>query len=119
MCQKRGLLKPDIGDTRISFLTGYDWKAHHRETNNLLGIIWDFINGVPRIVAVCYSNKLIEEDWGKIIKPKEGGGRTTSVSIMTREGVKKMYDGMLAVNNKDNRYIDFFNKYNKSSKLIF
>lgn len=119
LCQKRGLVKPDIGDTRITFLTGYDWKAHHRETNNLLGIIWDFIDNVPRIVAVCYSNLLLEEDWGKIIKPKDGGGRTTSVSIMTREGVKKMYEGILVINDTDRRYVDFLNKYNKSDKLTY
>ncbi|WP_308254988.1 hypothetical protein [Geminocystis sp. GBBB08] len=26
-------------DTRIKMLKGYDWKAHHRETNNLIGLL--------------------------------------------------------------------------------
>lgn len=51
-CAKIGIEKPDMGDTRISVLRGYDWKAHHRETNNLIGILWDFCNGVPHVVAV-------------------------------------------------------------------
>jgi transcriptional regulator with XRE-family HTH domain len=44
---RRKAKKPEIGDTRIGCLVGYDWKAHHRETNNLLGILWDFIAGRP------------------------------------------------------------------------
>lgn len=116
MCRKKGFEKPDIGDQRISMLKGYDWKAHHRETNNLLGILWDFIDGVPRIVAVFYSSELTEDDWGKIVKPKDGGGRTTSVSIMSRVGIQKMYNGTVLVLN-DSRYISFLNNYNKGNKL--
>lgn len=114
---KRGMTKPDMGDTRIESLKGYDWKAHHRETNNLLGILWDFdTHGSPRIIAVFFGNSLTKEDWGKIVKPKEGGGRTTSVSIMPRTGVKKMYDNWLVVQN-DERYISFLNKYNKGNLI--
>ena len=49
---KKGLNKPGVGDQRIQLLTNYDWKAHHRETNNLLGIIWDFIESKPRITSM-------------------------------------------------------------------
>ncbi len=116
VCARRGFQKPDIGDQRIAVLQGYDWKAHHRDTNNLMGILWDFINGVPRIVAVFFANNLLVTDWGAIVQPREGGGRTTSVSIMTRAGVRKMYDGCLYVLN-DKRYIDFLNRYNGSTLL--
>ena len=115
-CNKRNIIKPDIGDQRIEVLKGYDWKAHHRDTNNLMGILWDFIEGVPRIVAVFFGNNLTIEDWGNIVQPREGGGRTTSVSIMTRIGVKKMYDGCLYVVD-DQKYIDFLNRYNKGTLL--
>ncbi|OQC14838.1 MAG: hypothetical protein BWX72_01183 [Firmicutes bacterium ADurb.Bin080] len=114
---KRGLQKPEIGDTRINLLTGYDWKAHHRETNNLLGLLWDFKDGVPFIAAIFYSSSLEEEDWGKIVKPKEDGGRTTSVSIMTREGIRKMHEGCICCID-DCRYMEFLGKYN-SSKLLY
>jgi len=114
---KKGLRRPDMGDQRATFLTGYDWKAHHRETNNLVGIVWDFFDGVPTIVGLFFGSTLKETDWGKIVQPKEGGGRTTSVSIMTREGIKKMYDGWVAVLD-DQRYIDFFNKFNGGSNSI-
>jgi hypothetical protein len=51
-CAKKNIVKPHLGDTRIDVLKGYDWKAHHRETNNLIGILWDFIDNRPRIVAL-------------------------------------------------------------------
>jgi hypothetical protein len=106
---KIGLEKPDIGDQRISLMRGYDWKAHHRETNNLLAIVWDFIERAPHIVGVFYSNELAEGDWGAIIQPKEGGGRTTSVSIMTRGGVQKMTRAWVAV-RQDAEYQDLFSR---------
>ena len=89
--------KPLIGEQRINKLTAFDWKAHHRETNNLLSIFWDFIDEVPTVVACFYRNDLTEKDWGEIVQPKSDGGRTTSVSIMTAAGVKKMCKGWIAV----------------------
>lgn len=116
ICRKKGVEKPSMGDQRISVLTGYDWKAHHRETNNLIGIFWDFLDRVPRIVALFYSETLSQDDWGKIVQPKDGGGRTTSVSIMSRQGIKKMYNGTIIALD-DERYLAFFNAYNASDKL--
>jgi len=117
-CRKMGLQeKPDIGDQRIQLMTGYDWKAHHRETNYLVGILWDFINGLPRIVAVFFCETLTEDDWGKIVQPKDGGGRTTSVSIMSRTGIKKMYENWVVVIESDERYAKFLNKYNSGTAI--
>lgn len=115
-CAKKGIKKPDMGDTRIDVLQGYDWKAHHRETNNLIGILWDFQDRRPEIVAVFFGNHLTEDNWGKIVQPTEGGGRTTSVSIMTRAGVAKMYQNWIMVKN-DPRYIGFLNRYNRGSMI--
>lgn len=110
-CGRMGLEKPDIGDQRVTLLRGYDWKAHHRETNHLMGLVWDFIDRAPHIVGVFYSNRLTEADWGAIIQPREGGGRTTSVSIMTRAGVRKMTESWVVVHS-DERYRNFFSRYN-------
>lgn len=100
----RKIPKPLIGEQRIHLVNSFDWKAHHRETNNLIGILWDFINEVPTIVAAFYRNDLTIDDWGKIVQPKEGGGRTTSVSIMRSAGVSKMCKGWIAVID-DEKYI--------------
>lgn len=94
---RRGLTKPVIGETRRGLITGLNWKAHHRETNNLMGIIWDFVDGLPTIAVVTYRDDLDPIDWGKIVKPRTGGGRTTSVSIMTRAGVAKMCQNCIVV----------------------
>lgn len=96
--------KPLIGEQRISLINSFDWKSHHRETNNLIGILWDFIDGVPTIVASFYRNDLIPDDWEKIVQPKAGGGRTTSVSIMNKSGIRKMCAGWITVLD-DPKYI--------------
>lgn len=91
--------KPIVGEQRVSRIKSFDWKAHHRETNHLLAVLWDFINGTPTIVACFYQDKLETDDWTKIVKPKKNGGRTTSVSIMKQAGVRKMCRGWVAVLN--------------------
>lgn len=117
-CRRLGLNgKPGIGDQRIGTLKGYDWKAHHRDTNNLVGVVWDFINGAPRIVAIFFCASLTTEDWGTIVHPRDGGGRTTSVSIMTRPGVAKMYANWVAVLDEDPRYAVFFDRHNRGSLM--
>ena len=88
----------------VALVNSFDWKAHHRETNNLIGILWDFIDEVPTIVAAFYRNDLVVDDWGNIVQPKEGGGRTTSVSIMNSGGITKMCAGWIAVID-DEKYI--------------
>jgi hypothetical protein len=93
--------KPKIGEARITSLVSAEWKAHHRDTNNLLGIYWDFIDEIPTVLAAFYRNDLTSDDWGRVVQPREGGGRTTSVSIMTRSGVKRMGEGWLLLPTLD------------------
>lgn len=117
-CRRRGLEgKPLIGEQRIGVMDTYDWKAHHQETNNLASILWDFIDGLPRVVAVFFCKDLEANDWGPIIQPKQGGGRTTSVSIMTRLGVRKMYENWVAVYDSDPRYAEFLNRKNSGTLI--
>ena len=113
VCKRRGIKRPMIGDTRIGCLLGYDWKSHHRDTNNLVGLLWDFVAGRPRVAAVFYASNLAEDDWGEIVQPRAGGGRTTSVSIMARSGIRKMYEGWLCVLSTGG-YREFLNDRNGS-----
>lgn len=114
---KRGVMKPDMYDQRIAHLTHYEYKAHHRKTNYLLGLFWDFIDGAPFIVAAFYSNALTETDWSAVVLPSaERESRTTSVSNLTRPGIKKLYDNWIFILS-DTRYIDFFNTYNGDTKM--
>jgi hypothetical protein len=59
-----------------------------------------------------YSSDLTIDDWGKIVRPKDGGGRTTSVSIMGGTGIEKMYRGWLCVLS-DGGYREFLNRKNR------
>lgn len=101
--------KPLIGEQRVDLITSFDWKAHHRNTNHLLAVVWDFIDGLPTLVAAFYHDNLNIDDWGNIVQPKNGGGRTTSVSIMNTRGVKKMCGNWLALID-DEEYIALFAK---------
>ena len=60
-------------------------------------MLWDFIDGLPVYVAAFYCDRLCVDDWGKVVQPKEDGGRTTSVSIMNSKGIRKMCDHWVAV----------------------
>jgi hypothetical protein len=113
--QRKGLSKPGLGERRCRLLNSY---AHHRQTNCLIGILWDFnaTSRIPEITALFFSNELTMNDWGDIVQPKAGGGRTTSVSIMNRAGIKKMYDGWLLV-QRDTELMSFLNKYNKGTLI--
>lgn len=103
------ITKPLIGEQRVSSINSFDWKAHHRDTNYLLGILWDFIDGIPTYVAAFYQDELVADDWGKIVQPKDNGGRTTSVSIMKARGVKKMCSKWVAIID-DTQYINLLAK---------
>jgi len=96
--------KPLIGESRIDLLTSFEWKAHHRETEILVGILWDFIDSFPTVIACFFRNDLTIDDWGETVTPTKGGGRTTSVSIMKQVGVKKMCKNWIAVID-DEKYI--------------
>jgi len=94
---KNKIQRPQIGGSRIDYMKKYTWKSHHRDTNNLCALIWDFVDKKPTIVAIMYADNLTVEDWGKVQKPKEGGGNTTSVSIIKQTGVEKLYQGLIAI----------------------
>lgn len=111
--KKWGVEKPDMGVTRIDYLTGYKWQAHHKGTNNLVGVLLDFQNQVPIIAAVFFGNNLTTSDWGKIAEYKEDGGNSTSVTGMLVSGIEKMNKNWLVVKN-DIRYINKINRYEQN-----
>ncbi len=105
--------KPLLGESRLSIMLNAEWKAHHQETKILCGILWDFIDQIPTVLSTFFRNDLdttigvANADWAKTITPREGGGRTTSVSIMRRgknkdQGVRKMGQGWLVLPENKN-----------------
>ena len=87
------------GETRINHLTGITWQAHHREVQELMGLVWDFWNhkdgfNYPGITGVFYSAELDINDWGAISGTT---GRNTKVSGMLKSGKDKMGKGWVAI----------------------
>ena len=65
-------------DTRLPNLQkNLVWKAHHRETNNLIAVQSDYIEGVPQIIAGFYSDELTQDDWTVKQQPKAGSTMTS------------------------------------------
>jgi len=104
------------GETRVNHLTGITWQAHHREVEELLGLIWDFVDdghlfNYPAITAAFYSAELEEEDWGVISGTT---GRNTKVTGMRTSGKAKMGNGWVTLVN-DARYLDKYQRLLKFS----
>jgi hypothetical protein len=94
-------------DTRIGGINKkIDWKAHHRETNNLIALYSDFVDGNPTIIALFYSNNLEEDDWRKVSVPKRDSAMT-SFTTLNREGYVKLKSGIkFCLDSED--YLSFF-----------
>ncbi len=89
-----GYKKPNtdlfIGEQRVARIQKrLQWKAHHQQTNHLLGLYSDYINGCPTIVAAFYSDKLEPSDWSVKAEPK-GNSAMTSFSTLQISGFEKM-----------------------------
>ena len=103
------------GQTRIKYLEGITWQAHHREVTELLGLVWDFVNdgtefNFPVITAAFYANDLTQDDWGKISGTE---GRNTKVTGMLSSGKTKMGLGWIAILNDD----DYINAYTSHLRI--
>ncbi len=99
------------GQTRVNFLTSITWQAHHREVRELLGLVWDFVPGLPsfnfpKITAVFYSNQLEFDDWGNISGTT---GRNTKVTGLKKSGRLKMGQGWIALLD-ERQYISIYQK---------
>jgi hypothetical protein len=70
------------------------WKAHHQETNSLIALQSDFVEGIPQVVAVFFSNELSQADWTKKQNPKEGS-TMTSFSQTTSDAFDKLRRGLM------------------------
>jgi hypothetical protein len=110
------LIKP--GFSRVDSLSSVNWKAHHREVENLLSFVWDFypvkddIN-TPCITAAFYCGNLCEDDWGAI---SGLNGRSTKLSNMAKQGRDKMANGLVCI-LEDDSIIKKYSKIIKNIKL--
>lgn len=96
----------DVGDPRIDYLSSIEWKGHHTNINHLLALYWDYVEGVPRIMAAFYSNELIPDDFN-MTRSKADGGNTTNVAPTNAAGRNKLLQNWIAIADK-REYIEFF-----------
>lgn len=95
--------KPELlpGMTRIDSINRrLEWKAHHQRTNHLLGLLSDFVDGCPQIVAAMYCDSLEECDWSAKHQPKPGSAMT-SFTVLQSSGFAKMRDRVIFHRNDE------------------
>lgn len=102
------------GETRINDLSGITWQAHHREVEELMGLIWDFVDdgqafNYPAITGAFYSSELKESDWGAISGTT---GRNTKVTGMNSSGRGKMGNGWVVIVD-DDQYLEKYQRFLK------
>lgn len=62
--------------------------SHHIKTKSIFNIIWAFEEKSPFIVAICYTNKLDESDWGTPAKVNLSSKTTPSCSLKKSGKIK-------------------------------
>ena len=72
------------------------WKAHHRMTNNLVGLHSDYIDGTPQIVAGYFASDLTVDDWTEKQQPKVGSTMTSFCQTRS-SAFTKLSDGILFI----------------------
>lgn len=100
------------GEQRLPKLTGLTWQAHHREVEQLLGLVIDFAGRIlderhlPVVTAAFYANDLEVEDWGKISGTTR---RNTKVTGMRVSGKRKMGAGWIIIIDE----VEYQKKYSR------
>lgn len=100
----------EIYESRIEFLKGITYMAHHAHNINLLGLYYDYYEDsdlCPQILTGFYSD-IVEADWGRISKPKVNT-KTTSAGSISKSGIEKLKQNCLFhIRNK--KYVSKFNE---------
>lgn len=97
-----------IGISRIEYISGITFWAHHQHSTNLVGLFYDYYSKsdfVPQILAV-FSCDLDKSDWHTVSTGNPGAKKTSNTSL-SKTGVKKLYSNCVAIVD-DSLYIKKF-----------
>lgn len=98
----------ELGMSRIKYLSGFNFWAHHRHSTNMICLYYDYFQSAkyrPQILGLFYVN-LDKEDWHVVSLGSDSGKKTSNTSLNTK-GLNKLYNGLITiVNNQD--YIEKF-----------
>lgn len=85
-----GRVKKNVGlrydESRLAHLdNNMPWSAHHPDSTRMLGLLWDYVEGVAQIVGAFYSDRLRRASYGDT-KPnlKKRAGNTTNCGALNR-----------------------------------
>ena len=73
-------------ESRLEYIgNNMPWGAHHNDSTRMLGLLWDYVDGVAQIVGAFYSNRLRSSSYGET-KPnlKKTSGNTTNRGGLNR-----------------------------------
>lgn len=83
-------------DSRVGYLNGITWWAHHSSSSNLLGLYYDYYapeNHIPQIIAALYA-ELTGPDWNKVSTGDPQNKKTSNTSL-NQSGLSKMKNNCL------------------------
>ena len=98
----------ELGMSRIKYLSGFNYWAHHQHATDLLSLYYDYhpaSNGTPQILAAFYAN-LLHDDWHEVSLGSETAKKTSNTSLNTG-GKEKVYKGLVCIVD-DKTYIEKF-----------
>ena len=81
----------NLYDSRVGYLDGITWWAHHSSSTNLLGLYYDYyapLEGTPQILAGLYA-ELESSDWNPVSHGKKDHKKTSNTSL-NKLGLAKM-----------------------------
>lgn len=93
---------------RIDVLSAISWSAHHDGSSRILGLLWDYVRGVPQIVAAFYAGDLTARDYGEQGNPTATDGHTTNQTKIKRQG-KDKFEFIFVLN--DRRYVEAIRRF--------
>ena len=86
----------NLYDSRVGYLNGITWWAHHSSSSNLLGLYYDYYapeNSIPQIIAALYS-ELNSDDWNRVSTGDPAHKKTSNTSL-NAAGLTKMKNNCL------------------------
>jgi hypothetical protein len=71
--------------------------SHHRQTNTVLVVAWNYFGGFPKILSAFFANNLTAEDWKIGSVPKNDNSKPTSSASLLKSGMDKIRMGWMFV----------------------
>ncbi len=110
----------ELGISRIKYIKGLTYWAHHQHSTNMIGLYYDYyrpVSGIPQLLTV-FMPMFNRHDWNKVSVGDKDHKKTSNTSL-NASGKKKLYASCVYMVN-DPTYIEKFKKMGvKLGKMTF